>query len=119
MADNRDPLGCLILEQHPLPLVDDLESLSQTLRSRLYKSASKPRIKRNVDRQVITDIVLQLCEGRLIMLLCLAELVKRKPGTLRDRYLKTLFRQWQLNLAFPKTPSQERQAYTTVKPSNP
>ena len=81
--------------------------------------ASEPRSKRNVDRQVLIDVVLQLCEGRFVTLRCLAELVKRKPDTLRDQYLKTLVRQRQLNLAFPKTPNHERQAYTTVKPSTP
>jgi ribosomal 50S subunit-associated protein YjgA (DUF615 family) len=53
-------------------------------------------------------------KGGFFTLRCLAELVNRKPDTLRDQYLKTLVRQRQLNLAFPKTPNHERQAYTTV-----
>jgi len=98
-------------------VVDELEPLSEALRSRLEGMASEPRSKGKVDRQVLIDAVLQLCEGRFVTLRCLAELVSRKPDTLRDQYLKILVRQRQLNLAFPKTPNHERQAYTTVRPS--
>ena len=119
LAENRDPQGCLIWEQLSLPVVDELEPLSEALRSRLEEMASEPRSKGKVDRQVLIDVVLQLCEGRFDTLRCLAQLVKRKPDTLRDQYLKTLVHQRQLNLAFPKTPNHERQAYTTVKPSTP
>ena len=119
LAENRDPLGCLISEQLSLPVVDELEPLSEALRSRLEEMASEPRSKGKVDRQVLIDVVLQLCEGRFVTLRCLAELVKRKPDTLRDQYLKTLVRQRKIRLAFPQTPNHERQAYTTVKPSTP
>jgi ATP-dependent DNA helicase RecG len=119
LDEQRDLDGCLISEQLALPAVDDLEALSQAFRSRLEGLASQPRAKGKVDRQVLIDVLLQLFEGRFITLCCLAELVHRKPDTLRDQYLKTLVRQRQLNLAFPKTPNHERQAYTTVKPSTP
>ena len=114
LAETRDPDGCLISEQLSLPVVDDLEPLSQALRSRLEGMAAVPRAKGKVDRQVLIDVVLQLCEGRFVTLRSLAELVHRKPDTLRDQYLKMLVRQRQLNLAFPKTPNHERQAYTSV-----
>ena len=118
LAEQRDLDGCLISEQLALPVVDDLEALSQAFRSRLEGLASQPRAKGKVERQVLID-VLQLCEGRFLTLRCLAELLHRKPDTLREQYLKTLVRQRQLNLAFPKTPNHERQAYRTVKPFTP
>ena len=119
LDEQRDLDGCLISEQLALPVVDDLEALSQAFRSRLEGLASQPRAKGKVDRQVLTDVLLQLCQGRFITLRCLAELVKRKPDTLRDQYLKTLVRQRQLNLAFPKTPNHERQAYMAANSSTP
>jgi hypothetical protein len=119
LDEQRDLDGCLISEQLALPVVDDLDALSQAFRSRLEGLASEPRAKGKVDRQVLIDVLLQLCERRFITLRCLAELVHRKPDTLRDQYLKTLVRQRQLNLAFPKTPNHERQAYTTAKSSSP
>lgn len=39
------------------------------------------------------------------------ELVNRKPDTLRDQYLSGLVQERKLSLAFPKTPTHERQAY--------
>ena len=66
LAENRDPEGCLISEQLSLPVVDDLEPLSEALRSRLEGMASEPRAKGKVDRQVLIDVVLQLCEGRFL-----------------------------------------------------
>ena len=119
LAEQRDLDGCLISEQLALPVVDDLEALSQTFRSRLEGLASQPRAKGKVERQVLFDVLLQLCEGRFLTLRCLAELVHRKPDTLREQYLKLLVRQRLLNLVFPKTPNHERQAYTSAKPSTP
>jgi ATP-dependent DNA helicase RecG len=108
LGENREADVCLISDQ-----------LSQALRFRLEGMASDPRAKGKGDRQVLISAALQLCEGRFLTLRCLAELVKRKPDTLRDQYLKTLVRQRQLNLAFPTTPNLDRQAYTSVKPSTP
>ena len=50
---------------------------------------------------MLIDVLLQLCEGRFLTLRCLAELVHRKPDTLREQYLKLLVRQRLLNLAQP------------------
>lgn len=93
LADQRDPVGCLISEQLALPVVGDLEMLSQALRSRMESIASEPRSKGKVDRKVLIDVVLQLCEGRFVTLRCLEELVNRKPDTLRDQYFNDLVRQ--------------------------
>ncbi len=119
LAENREPLGCLISEQLSLPVVDELEPLSEALRLRLEEMASEPRSKGKVDRQVLIDVVLQHCDERVVTLRCLTQFVKRKPNTLPDQYLKTLVRQRQIRFAFPKTPNHERQAYTTVKPTTP
>ena len=111
LAGNRDADGCLIADQLPLPVIDDLGQLSGSLRASLEVIASEPRSKAKVDREVMTAVVLNLCGGRFVTLRCLADLVKRKPETLRDQYLTVLVRNRQLSLAFPKTPSHERQAY--------
>jgi len=100
-------------------VIVDLEMLSPPLRVRLGAMASEPRAKGKVDRRVLIAVLLQLCGGRFITLRCLAQLVKRKPDTLRDQVQKTLVRHRQLNLAFPKTPNHEQQAYTTATSSIP
>ena len=114
LSENRDADGCLITEQLELPVIDDLVALSPRLRSNLETLAAGPRSKGKVDREVLIGVVLRLCEGRFVMLRSLAELVQRKPETLRDQYLSRLVRERKLTLAFPKTPTHERQAYTTT-----
>jgi predicted HTH transcriptional regulator len=114
LAENRDPDGCLITDQLALPVVDDLTSLSPAFRTLMETWAAEPRSKGKVDRQVLIDVILKLCDERFITLHCLAGLVKRKPDTLRDQYLKILVRERRLRLAFPKTPTHERQAYSAV-----
>lgn len=114
LSENRDADGCLITEQLELPVIDDLVALSPRLRSNLESLAAGPRSKGKVDREVLIRVVLRLCEGRFVMLRSLAELVQRKPETLRDQYLSRLVRERKLTLAFPKTPTHERQAYTTT-----
>ncbi len=91
LDEQRDLDGCLISEQLALPVVDDLDLLSQAFRSRLGGLASQPRAKGEVDHQVLIDVLLQLCEGRFITLRCLAELVHRKPDTLRFRSSRSSF----------------------------
>lgn len=110
----RDADGCLLADQLKLPVVDDLARLSPGLRSRFEATASEPRHKGKVDRAVLIDVILAICEGRFVTLRCLAELVDRKPETLREQYLSKLVRDRKLSLAFPTTPTHERQAYCTT-----
>ena len=93
--------------------MDDLSRLSPGLRGKLDELAAEPQAKRKVTRDVLIDVVLAICNGRFVTLRCLAELVQRKPDTLRDQYLAGLVKDRRLMLAFPKTPTHERQAYTT------
>ncbi len=111
---NRDAEGCLISKQLDLPVLDDLKVLAPRLRAELELLADEPRTKGKVEREVLIAVVLKICTGRFVALRCLAELVNRKPDTLRDQYLSKLVRDRKLTLAFPTTPTHERQAYTTT-----
>jgi hypothetical protein len=71
--------------------------------------ALTPALRGTLEKIVI---VLQLCARHFVTLRCLALLVNRKPETLRDQYLTKLVRERKLTLAFPKTPTHERQAYS-------
>jgi hypothetical protein len=64
-------------------------------------------------------VVLALSAHHFVTLRCLAELVDRKPETLRDHYLTKLVRERKLTLAFPTTPTHERQAYCTTTALQP
>lgn len=117
LKEKRDVEGCLISDQLDLPVLDNLGVLSQRLRTTLETVATEPRAKAKVDREVLIGVVLKLCTGRYVTLRCLAELVRRKPETLRDQYLSKLVRERKLMLAFPMTPTHERQAYSSTDSS--
>jgi len=119
LAGLRDVDGCLLADQLTLPVVDDVSRLSPRLRAHFESLASEPRAKGKVDREVLIGVVLALCSERFVTLRCLAELVNRKPDTLRDQYLSKLVRDRKLSLAFPTTPTHERQAYCTASPIPP
>jgi ATP-dependent DNA helicase RecG len=110
----RDAEGCLLTDQLALPVIDDLSRLAPTLRTRLEALAAEPRAKRKVDREVLIQVVLTLCDRRFVTLRCLAALVNRQPDTLRSQYLTPLVKDRKLSLAFPTTPTHERQAYCST-----
>lgn len=114
LAGTRNADGCLLADQLSRPVIDDLGRLSPRLRASLEAMASEPRAKGKVDRDVLIGVIVALCEGRFVTLRCLAEPVNRKPDTLREQYLSKLVRDRKLSLAFPTTPTHERQAYCTT-----
>ncbi|RYD29098.1 MAG: hypothetical protein EOP86_22170 [Verrucomicrobiaceae bacterium] len=119
LTGTRDPDGCLLSEQLSLPVIDDLSVLSADLRGALETLATIPRSKAKVPRPIMIEAILKLCEGRFVVLRCLAELVHRNPQALRDHYLTGLLQDRRLTLAFPKTPTHERQAYSSTHTATP
>jgi len=111
LTDQRNSEGCLLSDQLSLPIIDDLARLSVPLRQRLDALAAEPRSKGKISREKMIGVVLALCADHFITLRCLAELVNRKPNTLRDQYLTGLVQERKLSLAFPIMPTHERQAY--------
>lgn len=60
------------------------------------------------------DVLLSVCAHHYVTLGALSSLVNRKPDFLRDSYLSPLVKERLLKLAFPTTPTHDRQAYSTV-----
>ena len=117
LGEKRDGNGCLIADSLALPIIDDIAALAPALRGSLEAIALEPRSKGKVDREVLIAVVLRLCARHFVTLRCLALLVNRKPETLRDQYLTKLVRERKLILAFPTTPTHERQAYCASEAS--
>lgn len=107
----HDVDGYLRSDQLPLPVISDLKALSPELRARLEALAVEPRQKKKLDPTIMEAAVLAVCEGHYLTLMALAELVNRKPASLRNEYLSPMVRAKTLSLAFPTTPTHERQAY--------
>jgi hypothetical protein len=112
---DRDMHGRLISEHLDLPVIDDLSKLSLLLLEVLENGiAQEPRRKKKVGREVLISAILKVCDGHYVTLKCLAEIVNRKPIPLRNNYLTELVKEQKLSLAFPTTPTHERQAYCTT-----
>lgn len=111
----RSQEGYLLTEQLPLPVIDTLNALSPELRAHLEGLAQGPRSKKKMDRVAMEQVVLQVCAGHYLTLQCLAELVNRRPESLRNEYLTPMVRARSLSLAFPTTPTHERQAYCATR----
>lgn len=107
--------GYLITDQLPLPVIDALEPLSNELRERLEAIAEQPRAKKKVDRAVLESVLIQICDGHYLSLQCIAALVNRRPESLRNEYLSRMVRDRTISLAFPTTPTHERQAYCSSR----
>lgn len=107
----RDALGCMVSPQLPLPIIDSIEALADSLKEDLEKLATEPRTKGKLKRDTMRNVLLNLCDRHYLTLQSLAELVDRQPNSLRNDYLTPMVRDGQLSLAFPQTPTHERQAY--------
>ncbi len=103
--------GYLLTDQLPLPVINDLSRLSPMLREHLAMLAAGPRQKKKMPREELEQVVLAVCQGHYLTLQALAELLCRKPVSLRNDYLSPMVRARILSLAFPTTPTHERQAY--------
>lgn len=99
----------------PLPVIDDLTALSSEVKARLEAIAQEPRSKKKMDHDALEQVLLNVCAGHYLTLQCLAELVNRKPESLRNEYLSPMVRGRTLSLAFPTTPTHERQAYCATR----
>jgi ATP-dependent DNA helicase RecG len=117
----RDEHGYLRTDQLPLPVISGLGALSPILRTRLEGLAAAPRVKKKLDREIFEAAVVAVCKGHYLTLNALAELLNRKPASLRNQYLTPMVRAKTLSLAFPTTPTHERQAYcaTSSLPADP
>jgi ATP-dependent DNA helicase RecG len=107
----RDKHGYLLSEQLPLPVIDDLSALSSEVKARLEAAAQEPRNKKKIGHDALEQVLLDVCTGHYLTLQCLAALVNRRPVSLRNEYLSPMVRERKLSLAFPTTPTHERQAY--------
>lgn len=110
----RDPRGRLISPHLDAPIIDDLALLDQGFRAILEHLAEEPRHKRLVRSERMEQVILALCSEHFITLSVLALLLDRNADGLRQRYLSKMVRDGQVVLAFPTTPTHEKQAYRSA-----
>ncbi len=113
LTPERDESGRLLSPHHHLPFVDDLSKLTSGFRSKLASIAAEPLTKGKIPGGMMKSVILALCRDQYVTVRCLASLVSRQPETLRGQYLSAMWRNRELKLAFPDSPNDSRQAYTS------
>lgn len=113
-GNNRGSEGYLTHENLPLPMIDNLDKLEDTIRHDLQALAVEPRTKRRIERIVMEGVLQDVCKGHFLTLNALSALLERNPESLRNQYLSPMVKDGRIKMAFPKTPTHEQQAYCTA-----
>lgn len=110
----RDHQGCLLSKLLDAPIVDDLNLLARELRDDLERLATEPRSKARLNPETMELVILKVCKDRYITRNVLAKLLNRNAETLRKSYLDDLVKSHKMRLAFPGTPTHEKQSYRSA-----
>ena len=118
IAGEIDRYGRWVSNALPAPAIHNLEALNSEFRSQLEAIAYEPLHKGKVSKEVMRQVLLQLCTRQFVTRNCLALLVNRTPDALRQQYLSLMVREKKLSLAFPQNPNDNRQAYIATASLN-
>ena len=109
----RDIAGRLCHNLLPLPMIDDDSYLSDDYKIAVYEIAKEARDKRRLSTTKMERIILDLCREQFFTISALAIVLRRNSTSLRINYLAPMTKARKLLLAFPATPTHEKQAYRT------
>jgi hypothetical protein len=115
---SRDEFGRFISTQISHPIVDDLDALTLDFLSSLEQRSIEPQQQSKLSSEKMKQVILSLCQEHFMSLASLAKLVNRNPDALRQQYLKPMTKDGHLGLAFPTTPTHEKQAYRALSQAN-
>lgn len=115
MPRQRDANGCLLSPLLDAPIVDDLSVLRATFRRALEAIATEPREKKKLPQEAMRNVILALCRDYFLTLNVLGQIMDRNPDALRQQHLNGMVRNREIRLAFPATPTHEKQAYRATK----
>lgn len=96
------------------PLIDTLDGLEESLLGEMKAVAAQIGGRAKVPQETMRSLVCSLCHRRFLTIKVLARLLDRQEDYLRQRVLNPLVEEGALVRAFPTTPNDPRQAYTSV-----
>jgi len=96
-------------------IVHTLDGLKTQLQNELENIAGPAKASRKIHKKEMFDLICRLCNGHYLGLKVLAVLLGRSENYLRQSLLNPLVEQGRLRRAFPTTPNDPRQAYTSSK----
>jgi hypothetical protein len=91
-----------------------LDVLSKAFYLTLISTANEPRSRPKIAESEMREVILNLCQNHFLTLNVLAKLVDRNADALRKSYLNKMVKEKLIRLAFPKTPTHEKQAYRSI-----
>lgn len=112
---DRDRHGRLISASLRLPIIDNVLNLTPEYQQVLFDLACDARQKQRMAREAMQQLIVKLCAEHFMTLNALAVVLNRKPDAVRQQYLSVMVKSGVLFLAFPQTPTHEKQAYTSRK----
>ncbi|AJJ63827.1 putative transcriptional regulator [Yersinia intermedia] len=112
-GSTRDMYGRLVSISLRLPIIDNVNKLNDEYCSQLYQLADEARNKSRMARPAMQELIIKICSEHFITLNALALILNRRPDAVRQQYLSSMVKGELLFLAFPQTPTHEKQAYTS------
>ena len=110
---NRDQHGRVLSDSLRLPIIDNIHNLTPDYQQVLFDIACDARQKQRMAKDSMQSLIVQLCAEHFMTLNALAVVLNRKPDAVRQQYLSAMVKSGVLVLAFPQTPTHEKQAYTS------
>ncbi|WP_292805397.1 N-6 DNA methylase [Nostoc sp. NMS7] len=74
--------------------------------------------KSRVDQELVERVILELCSEHYLALRTLADLLNRKPDSIRNHYLSLMLDRGLIELRYPEQLNHPQQAYKTVSSPN-
>ena len=112
---DRDQHGRVISDSLRLPIIDNIHNLTPDYQQVLFDIACDARQKQRMAKDAMQSLIVKLCAEHFMTLNALAVVLNRKPDAVRQQYLSAMVKSGVLMLAFPQTPTHEKQAYTSRK----
>ncbi|OBW92719.1 RNA-binding domain-containing protein [Gallibacterium salpingitidis] len=115
LTDNtRDHLGRYLHSSVDMPIIDTLDTLTESFRNELLSSTEEVRKYKRLPPPKMRAIIYELCKGHYVRTAILEVLLNRKAQSLRETYLKPMVIEGLLKMTFPDKPNSPQQGYTSI-----
>ena len=110
---SQPDLLSMLPSEHYKPNSEHYDSNSEHYH-RLLEIAVPVRQKGRVDQGIVEHVILELCSEHYLTLRTLADLLNRKPDSIRNHYVNPMLDRSLLELRYPEQQNHPQQAYRTV-----
>ncbi|HRF56978.1 MAG TPA: ATP-binding protein, partial [Campylobacterales bacterium] len=109
--------GGYVVNGLEFPIYDKLDNMHASALKELQEIAKPASLKPKLPKEEMERIVIELCGEKYLSFACLVGLLNRSEDYVRKDILNQMVTSQKLLRAFPKTPNDPRQAYTSTNKS--